>query len=282
MLLFSVLLASAGHAQSIHYKDTPPRIWAERAVQNQLQIQAGDGQYAQYRLQKIDETSNTTKEVIETKDGLLSRLVALDDKPLPPELERAQRARLQQLQAHPEGYAKHRKREQEDTEHALKVIRLIPDAFLWSYASEQTLKGYPGQVVVLDFKPNPQFAPPMREAAVFRSLEGRAWVDPHSHCMLRLEAHLFQDVDFGWGLLARIYKGGTTVVEQQDVGQNHWEPTYFELHLSGKALLLKSLKFNIQLRTSNFKLLSDPPTLEQGIQLLQQLDPQVRSSNHQP
>lgn len=256
------------YAQLSHVSNTPPQAWAERATHRQLEVQTGDGKYAQYILQQIDDKRDTTKKAVETTDGLITRMIALNGKPLTPDQERAQLDRLQQLQTRPDDLARHRKRERQDTERAIKLIKLIPNAFLWSYAPEQTLKGYPGPVVVLDFKPNPKFDVPMREAAVFRAMEGRAWIDPNSQHMIRLEAHLFRDVDFGWGLLARIYKGGTTVVEQADVGQQHWEPIYFELHINGKALLFKSLTFNIQLRTSDFKLLPSPPTLHEGIQLL--------------
>ena len=39
---------------------------------------------------------------------------------------------------------------------------------------------------------------------------------------MRLEGHLMQDVDFGWGILGRLNKGGWIVIEQADVGGGQW------------------------------------------------------------
>jgi hypothetical protein len=271
-LLLAIMLRPfcAALAQAVPTENAPAKRWAERATQHQLKIQAGDGRYALYKLHKIDNKGNTTKLVLETPDGTLSRLLAINGQPLAADQNRAESVRLQQLPQDTKGRAKHRRREQQDNEHASQLIQLIPGAFLWSYAPEQSLSGYPHKVVVLDFQPAPGFDAPMREAIIYRSLAGRVWIDAGSGCVVRLEARLFQDVNFGWGLLARIYKGGSVAVEQTDIGQQHWELNYFEMHVSGKALLFKSLNYNIQMKASDFELLPHAPKLAEGIQLLQQ------------
>ena len=37
---------------------------------------------------------------------------------------------------------------------------------------------------------------------------GEIWIDPVHQRVVRLEGHLQQDVDFGWGILGRLNKGG--------------------------------------------------------------------------
>jgi len=79
---------------------------------------------------------------------------------------------------------------------------------------------------------------------------------------VKLDAHLIADVDFGWGILGRLYKGGSIVVEQADVGDHHWETTHMKLSLTGKALLIKALNFQTTEDASHF----EPVPPEMGYQ----------------
>jgi hypothetical protein len=83
-------------------------------------------------------------------------------------------------------------------------------------------------------------------------MAGELWIDQEQARMVRLDAHLIADVDFGWGVLGRLYKGGSILVEQADVGLHHWETTHMQLNLTGKALMFKSLSFKTQEDESNF------------------------------
>ena len=53
----------------------------------------------EYLLRRVDERHDTTKEIIETKDGDVARLVAVDGKPLSAEADRAELARLDDLKS---------------------------------------------------------------------------------------------------------------------------------------------------------------------------------------
>ena len=72
-----------------------------RAVQHRLDMDKGH-QLLRYVLRKKDARRETTKEIIETKDGEVARLIAVDGKPLSAEAERAEMERLDILAAHPE------------------------------------------------------------------------------------------------------------------------------------------------------------------------------------
>ena len=58
--------------------------------------------------------------------------------------------------------------------------------------------------------------------------------------MVRLEGHLQQDVDFGWGILGRLNKGGWIVIEQADVGPDmgigQWRTVRFQMQMSGRVV----------------------------------------------
>jgi hypothetical protein len=203
-----------------------------------------------YTLRKVDNGKITTKEIIETSQGDVARLVAVGDKPLPPDADAAEIQRLQNLLAHPELQAHRLQKEKADSHRANELIRLLPTAFIYQY--EGIVKGPNGPCYRLSMKPNPNFNPPDREAEVFAGMAGELWIDQGQLRMVRMNAHLIADVEFGWGIFGRLYKGGTMLVEQQDVGEGHWEQTLLQLNLRGTILIFKSLVMDTTETASNF------------------------------
>ena len=55
---------------------------------------------------------------------------------------------------------------EQDSEKAAALTKLLPDAFLWSFAGKN------GDLTALNFKPDPKFDAPSREARVFAAMEG--------------------------------------------------------------------------------------------------------------
>lgn len=236
-----------------------PVALVRRAAQNELKSSNGNHPY-RYQLHKVDENKITTKEIVETKDGDVARLIAIDDKPLTDDAQRTEVDRLNNLAAHPELQEHRHKKEKEDSDRANEMIRLLPDAFLYKY--EGMVDGPNGPCYRLSFQPNPNFDPPDREAQVYHGMAGELWIDKQQERMVKLDAHLIADVDFGWGILGRLYKGGSILVEQADVGDHHWETTHMKLRLTGKALLIKNLNFQTTEDASHF----EPVPPEMGYQ----------------
>src|SRR5579885_3152331 len=236
-----------------------PAAIVRRASHNELAASNGNHPF-RYQLHKIDDGKITTKEIVETKDGDVARLIAVNDKPLDPDAQQAEIDRLNNLAAHPELQAHRHKKEQEDSNRANEMIRLLPDAFLYRY--EGTVDGPNGPCHRLSFQPNPNFNPPDREAQVYAGMAGELWIDKTQERMVRLDAHLIADVEFGWGILGRLYKGGSILVEQADVGDHHWETIHLKLSLTGKALMIKPLSFQTTEDASHF----EPVPPEMGYQ----------------
>ena len=220
-----------------------------------------------FRLRKQDENGITTKEIVETKDGDIARLVAVDDKPLTPERANAERDRLDNLLAHPELQVHRHKKEQEDSNRSNEMIRLLPDAFLYTYRG--TVDTPDGPAWRLSFLPNDKFIPPDREAQVYHGMAGELWIDCRYKRIARLDAHLISDVNFGWGVIGRLYKGGTIQVIQKDVGENHWETVHLGLNLTGKILMVHSVTFRTTEDSSNFRQVSNTLTYQDAIRMLQ-------------
>jgi hypothetical protein len=244
------LAAAIVEAQSPSASIPDPVALVRRASQNELHSSAPPYP-VRYKLRKQDEKGTTTKEIVETKDGGVARLIAKNDKPLTSDEEKAELERLDNLLAHPEIQEHRHKREQEDSGRADEMIKLLPDAFLYTYVG--MVPGPNGPAYRLTFRPNPDFHPPDREAEVYHGMEGELWLDQGQERIIKLDAHLIDDVNFGWGILGKLYKGGSLTIEQQDVGHRHWEATLLKLNLTGMALMIKPLSFQTTETSTDFQ-----------------------------
>jgi hypothetical protein len=52
----------------------------------------------------------------------------------------------------------------------------------------------------------------------------------------RLEGHLEQDTDYGLGILGKLDKGGSIVIEQMDVGGKQWRIASFKMQMNLRIL----------------------------------------------
>jgi hypothetical protein len=263
LLLLVLLIPSRLPAQ-----DPPgdPVALVRAASWNELHA-SNKGNPFRFRLRKQDENGATTKDIIETKDGDVARLVAVNDQPLTPEKAKAERARLDNLLAHPELQTRRHKKEQEDSSRSNEMIRLLPDAFLYTYRGIVNTAN--GPAYRLSFQPNQNFIPPDREAQVYHGMAGELWINVAEKRMSKLDAHLISDVDFGWGIVGRLFKGGTILVEQQDVGGGHWESAHLKLNLNGKILMFKNLVIRSTEDGSDYKPVSNTLTYQDAIRMLE-------------
>jgi hypothetical protein len=243
-----------------------PTALVRRATQNAL-AQKSHHQPLRYQVRKVDERSDTIKEIVETKDGDVARLIAIDGKPLSTEADQAELHRLNYLSGHPKLQEHRRKREQEESDRVNRLMRLLPEAFLYRYEGMAPCKS--GQCYRLGFAPNPQFDPPSEEAKIFRGMAGEVWIDQAEERMVKLDAHLIEEVDFGWGIIGRLRKGGTILLEQTPVGGHQWELAHMKVSLTGRALLIKSLNIQTTEDKSEFSPVSPGMSYRQAIQLLE-------------
>jgi hypothetical protein len=185
-----------------------------------------------YMLRKSSPRLTTTKEIFETREGDVARLASIDDKPLSPAAEQQEQARLDRLLADP-GLQRHRKQqESEDTGRALKILSALPSAFLYVYAGAADT----GKVEKFTFRPNPAFIPPNLETQILTEMVGAIWIDPAQRRVTRLEGRLERDVDYGWGILGSLNKGGWISIDQAEVGGGQWRTVRFQLAMSGRVL----------------------------------------------
>lgn len=215
-----------------------------------------------YLLNKESDGKQETREVIETKAGSIDRLVAVSGKPLTDEQARTESDRILRLTHDSSEQRKVEQARRKDAEQCSAFLKLIPDAFLFEYAGQN------GALVRVNFKPNPQFQPPTREAKVLHEMAGDIWVDPKQQRLASINGQLLNEVKFGGGFLGHLEKGGTFVVKRQELTDGDWEMTEMSVNMQGKALLFKSIAVQQKESHSNFERVPEEITLSEAAGML--------------
>jgi len=217
-----------------------------------------------YRLRKSSPRITTTKEIAETRDGDVARLIAISDQPLSAADEQREEARLDALLSDP-GLQQHRKQsENNDTARALKVLRVLPTAFLYEY--EGTGTAVTGTVEKFTFKPNPQFSPPDLETGVLTAMAGEIWVDAAQERVVHLAGRLQQDKEIALGIV-QVDKDGWVEIDQADVGGHQWRIVRLRLKMDMRILFKAKNSDSVQ-EFTHFAPLPTALSYRQAIQML--------------
>src|SRR5258706_4457294 len=269
-----LLLAGAIFSQQSTISSPPPDPGelVRKVVANEVKASKDDNARLMFRGTRTTPKGSVTKIYIETKEATIGMIVAYDGKPLTPEQRQAEIGRIQRFVKSPDELEKKRRQEQQDADRTLRIVRALPDAFLYEYAGTQP--GSPGvgrlggSLVVLKFHPNPRYEPPSRVEQVLTGMQGVLMLDPQCNRLASIDGTLFRDVGFGWGILGHLDKGGRFLVQQQEVADNYWALSSMKLDITGKVLLVKSLVFSMTEVFSDFKPVPKDITFAQAISML--------------
>jgi len=242
-------------------------------IKHQLELEDKDHTHWRYRIHREDEKGSQDRDVIDTKEGQLARVLFINGKPLTPEDRAADEARMKKLVVDPAERAKRSKRAKDDDDKGTQMLKAIPDAFIFKYEGEEN------GLVKLSFFPNPHYSAPTRELQVFRSMSGKMWIYRADGRLARMDGSLFEDVTFGWGLLGRLNKGGTFSITQRRVGDDHWVYVSLDVKMAGHAVVFKSISVKQVERLTDFQKMNDDLTISQAYELLEKGDHPVSAQN---
>ncbi len=249
-----------------------PAVLVRRTIDNELKPSHSTTRFM-YRVTKKMPDRTETKQMVETSSAVLGRLIAINGKPLTAEQRQKEDKRLERLVKDPSQMTAKRKEQQDDDARTRKMVGALPDAFVYQYAGIEQRAPW-GELVELKFKPNPNFNPPARETMVYKGMEGMMWIAVPQYRLAKIEAKLFRDVTFGWGILGHLDSGGQFQVEQQPITSSDWEPTHMVLNFTGKALLFKTIKIRQDETTSDYRAVPDM-SVAQVLELLKKSDGEV-------
>ena len=225
-----------------------------------------------FRSRKQGPHGSQTKLYVQTAEAMAGMLIAIDDKPVTPQQIEGETARLQHLINDPDDLRRKQKQEREDAERTLRIVKALPDAFLYEYDGEEPSQPGVGkaddQLVRLKFRPNPHYSPPSRVEQVLTGMEGSVLIDKGARRLAKIDGRLFRDVSFGWGILGHLDKGGNFTVCQAEVGDGSWEITHLQLNMTGKVLLVKSISIKLDEVLSDFRRVPSDLTFAKGVELL--------------
>jgi hypothetical protein len=245
---------------------TSPNELVGKVIQNELQVH-DEGRFM-YRDRRQTPDGSKTKEMIETNAGVVALLLAVNDQPLTPQQRNEEAARLHYLADHPELQKQKHKEQQKDEDQVKRLFRELPRAFRYQYNGMEP--GPDDAIIKLTFTPDPNYDPPSRECAVYKGMSGHMSVAVPEYRLVSIEATLFQEVNFGWGVLGHLDKGGHFLVQQSKIGPHRWEATSMNTQFTGKILLFKSISLHEVEALSDFQPVPDNLSLEQGISKVEQ------------
>jgi hypothetical protein len=248
-------------AQAQQAPEIPAGQLVREVVYNELNDHARHG-YWRYWIERRSQNGTRLEDQVETIDGPVTRLAENNGQPLDVNAQRQEQARLEHLLHSPQEQAKHLQEYTEDEKRIGRILALLPDAFLYEYDGEED------GCYRFRFRPNPNFPPHSIEARVFHAMSGKAWINVRYKRLARLEGRVGENVDFGFGILGRLYKGGWFQLARTQVSPTDWKTTKLEIHMSIRALLVKTFARETSEARGGFEPVPPGLTLAQGMKML--------------
>jgi hypothetical protein len=188
----------------------------------------------------------------------VSTLVKLNGQPLSAEAQKKENARvLKQIDDLEKNASKKQtadqKSKQEQKEEEEEEVSI--DAFLRAcqFVNPRRERFRGQDVLVFDFEPNPEFKAHTLVEKVIQKLGGVIWIDEKALDVVRIDAFFVNNVKIAGGLVADLQQGTRVVLEQTYVNNEVWLPTYEEVHVDVRVLLVKGIKVDGSTRYFDYK-----------------------------
>ncbi len=191
---------------------------------------------------------------------------ASNGRPLDEQGKQLEEARLRELLHSPGEQASHRQAYHEDENRIGRILTLLPDAFLFEDAGQEN------DLRHMRFRPNPAYSMRSIEAHIFHAMKGDLWLDARMKRLVRLNGALMENVDFGFGLFGRLYKGGWFQMQRTRVSATEWKTERLEVHMNGRAMLFRTIARETSEVRSGFEAVPPRMSLEQGMRVLEDKD----------
>jgi hypothetical protein len=232
---------------------------------NELQARRHPAHYYERLLKETTPDSSRTHLQIQTPQGSVSRLIEVDGKPPTEKQCRNNFALLDRIAASSVLQETRLTSQRSEMRRREQLFTDMPAAFLFQYEGTEGKTGW----IRIRYRPNPDFHIRNRVAGVLVGLQGTMWIDPSSKRIARIQGSLNKDVTFGWGILARLYRGGRFMLEQSRLPDGNWQETLLFVEFKGSILLFKKLDVNVTQTISSYKDMANNLTIEQAVGILE-------------
>ena len=116
-----------------------------------------------------------------------------------------------------------------------ELVETAAKAFHITWAGRET-RGYRTFVKFL-LDPDPNYKPPTRFAAILEHVHAAVWIDEAPAQFARLEADISTDINFGGGIVGKVYHGGHVMIEQSEAAPGIWLPTFYTYDVDGRKFM---------------------------------------------
>ncbi len=200
--------------------------------------------------------------VAETDAGKVRLLVAEDGQPLSASRQASERAKLRDVAAHPEEFAKREQLLKKDEHHAKEMLTLLPKAFLFDPPVKD------GGYVRLAYHPNPAYSPQSLEERVLHGMSGTVEIDPLAVRLRSIEGRLPEDVSIGFGLVATIKAGSNFMTTREQVTREDWKTATIDSDVTGRAIFFKAIGKKQHAERREYKRLADDVSVAEAVALV--------------
>jgi hypothetical protein len=261
--MIGLAIAMAMGCVGAHAQDAKTTI--ETLVRNEQDATAKRGRYIYLSVEKSDRTGGHawTERVAETQWGKLRFLIAEDGKPITGSRLDAEKARLAHDAADPEAFRRAEEARGDDEQHAKQMLGMLNRAYFFDgpFAEGDTLR--------VDFRPNPGYSAQGMEEKVLHAMSGSVLIDARTIRLRGLNAHVSQDVSFGFGL-ATIKAGSNFNTMRLPVGGIDWKSQTVHTAFTGRALFLKTIARQNDSTHSEFKKIPNDISVADAVKLLEE------------
>jgi hypothetical protein len=204
---------------------------------------------------KVKSVESKTHEVLVLYGQPYERLIAKDDKPLPPDQERKEQRKLDQELEHrskaPEKDREKRAREEaKRIEEQKAMIREVADAYSFRLLGEEKVSGHDAWVI--EGEPLPGYRPRSDRAKLLPNFRGKLWITKEDYRWARLEAEVVRTVSLGL-VLARLQPGTQISMEQTRVREELWLPSAMHAKVIVRLALIKVVSAEVDVTYSNYR-----------------------------
>jgi hypothetical protein len=225
---------TAGSASS-QGTDPHAKLLLQAAVQSELVAAERDHSVWAYRDHDTTAEKDAVYLVVDSPAGGVRRMIEINGHASDADTQRQETQHIMDFVRDPSAQAKERKSVAHDDEQAAQLLRMLPDAFIW------TLKSETAEYATLTYRPNDDFRPPSMEARVMGTMAGEMVIAKADNRIRTLRGALSDDVRFGFGIFGKLRRGGTFDIERREIAPHIWQITESRVHIGGRALLFKNI-----------------------------------------
>jgi hypothetical protein len=247
----------------------PPGQLIRDVVFNELHDRERDSHW-EYRSDCSSPGRSYVREQVETDRGPVFRIVSENGQPLDADARLREDRRLDQYIHDPAEIARTEHAHEEDEDRLGNAIAIMPQALLFTYQSAPA-----NDVALLAFRPNPAYSPSGIEARIIHALTGTVTVNVKLKRMIEMRGIVSERIDFGYGLLGQVQKGGTFTIHRSQVSAAHWKTDLVDLHIQGRILLLKTVGKVQREARSDFRPVPGDTTPVDAMKMLNRADAQA-------